>query len=187
MKDRIRYSLIYMGVIAALLAVFFTVRVFEDEMADQLKVHLRENLRLIETAYIDESLESKPQNLARFASADLRITLIDSTGKIIYDSDAKAAEMENHYNREEVSDAMEKGFGEDLRYSSTLQAKAFYFAKRLNDGNVLRLGMRQANLQQAYSKTMPYLIALFAAIVAAAILLAIGLSRAEARGPARHA
>ena len=178
MKDRIRYSLIYMGVIAALLAVFFTVRVFEDEMADQLKVHLRENLRLIETAYIDESLESKPQNLARFASADLRITLIDSTGKIIYDSDAKAAEMENHYNREEVFDAMEKGFGEDLRYSSTLQAKAFYFAKRLKDGNVLRLGMRQANLQQAYSKTMPYLIALFAAVVAAAILIAIGLSRA---------
>ena len=79
MKDRIRYSLIYMGVIAALLAVFFTVRVFEDEMADQLKVHLRENLRLIETAYIDESLESKPQNLARFASADLRITLIDQS------------------------------------------------------------------------------------------------------------
>lgn len=178
MKDRIRYSLIYMGVIAALLAVFFTVRVFEDEMAEQLKVNLRENLRLIETAYVDESLASMPQKLARFAGEDLRITLIDSTGKIIYDSDAKAAEMENHYNREEVSDAMEKGFGEDLRYSSTLQAKAFYFAKRLNDGNVLRLGMRQANLQQAYSKTMPYLIALFAAIVAAAILIAIGLSRA---------
>ena len=178
MKDRIRYSLIYMGVIAALLAVFFTVRVFEDEMAEQLKVNLRENLRLIETAYIDESLASMPQKLARFAGEDLRITLIDSTGKIIYDSDAKAAEMENHYNREEVSDAMEKGFGEDLRYSSTLQAKAFYFAKRLKDGNVLRLGMRQANLQQAYSKTMPYLIALFAAIVAAAILIAIGLSRA---------
>jgi two-component system phosphate regulon sensor histidine kinase PhoR len=167
-----------MGVIAALLAVFFTVRVFEDEMAEQLKVNLRENLRLIETAYIDESLASMPQKLARFAGEDLRITLIDSTGKIIYDSDAKAAEMENHYNREEVSDAMEKGFGEDLRYSSTLQAKAFYFAKRLKDGNVLRLGMRQANLQQAYSKTMPYLIALFAAIVAAAILIAIGLSRA---------
>lgn len=178
MKDRIRYSLIYMGVIAALLAVFFTVRVFEDEMAEQLKVNLRENLRLIETAYVDESLASMPQKLARFAGEDLRITLIDSTGKIIYDSDAKAAEMENHYNREEVFDAIEKGFGEDLRYSSTLQAKVFFFAKRLKDGNVLRLGMRQANLQQAYSKTMPYLIALFAAIVAAAILIAIGLSRA---------
>ena len=54
----------------------------------------------------------------------------------------------------------------------------FYFAKRLNDGKVLRLGMRQANLLQVFSKTIPYLIVLLAAIVAAAILIAIGLSRA---------
>lgn len=178
MKDRIRYSLIYMGVLAALFAVYFTMRVFEGEMAEQLKSQLRENLSLIETAYINESLDSTPEKLAKFANKDLRITLIDSKGGILYDSDAEAVKMENHNNREEVIDAFAKGAGEDLRYSSTLQAKAFYFAKRLSDGNVLRLGMRQANLQQVYSKTIPYLIALLAAIVVAAILIAIGLSRA---------
>lgn len=41
MKDRIRYSLIYMGVIAALCAVYFTMQVFEGEMAGQLKSQLR--------------------------------------------------------------------------------------------------------------------------------------------------
>lgn len=178
MKDRIRYSLIYMGVIAALFAVFFTMRVFEGEMTDQVKSQLRENLRLIETAYIADTLGSEPQKLAKFASKDLRITLIDPKGGILYDSDAEAVKMENHNDREEVIDAFAKGVGEDLRYSSTLQAKAFYFAKRLEDGKVLRLGMRQANLQQVFSKTIPYLIVLLAAIVAAAILIAIGLSRA---------
>ena len=178
MKDRIRYSLIYMGVIAALCAVYFTMRVFEGEMADQLKSQLRENLRLIETAYVGETLGDEPQKLSKFASKDLRITLIDSKGGILYDSDAEAVKMENHNDREEVIDAFAKGIGEDLRYSSTLQAKVFYFAKRLNDGKVLRLGMRQANLQQVFSKTIPYLIVLLAAIVAAAILIAIGLSRA---------
>ena len=178
MKDRIRYSLIYMGVLAALFAVYFTMQVFEGEMADQLKSQMRENLRLIETAYINETLGDEPQKLAKFASKDLRITLIDSKGEILYDSDAEAVKMENHNDREEVIDAFAKGVGEDLRYSSTLQAQAFYFAKRLNDGKVLRLGMRQANLQQVFSKTIPYLIVLLAAIVAAAILIAIGLSRA---------
>ena len=120
---------------------------------------------------------SRQQILAKFANKDLRITLIDSKGGILYDSDAEAVKMENHNNREEVIDAFAKGSGEDLRYSSTLQAKAFYFAKRLDDGNVLRLVMRQVNLQQVYSKTIPYLIALLAAIVVAAILIAIGLSR----------
>ena len=178
MKDRIRYSLIYMGVIAALCAVYFTMQVFEGEMAGQLKSQLRENLRLIETAYVGEALGDEPQKLSKFASKDLRITLIDSKGGILYDSDAETVKMENHNDREEVIDAFAKGSGEDLRYSSTLQAKVFYFAKRLNDGKVLRLGMRQANLQQVFSKTIPYLIVLLAAIVAAAILIAIGLSRA---------
>lgn len=178
MKDRIRYSLIYMGVIAALCAVYFTMQVFEGEMAGQLKSQLRENLRLIETAYVGEALGDEPQKLSKFASKDLRITLIDSKGGILYDSDAETVKMENHNDREEVIDAFAKGVGEDLRYSSTLQAKVFYFAKRLNDGKVLRLGMRQANLQQVFSKTIPYLIVLLAAIVAAAILIAFGLSRA---------
>ena len=178
MKGRIRYSLIYMGVIAALCAVYFTMQVFEGEMAGQLKSQLRENLRLIETAYVGEALGDEPQKLSKFASKDLRITLIDSKGGILYDSDAETVKMENHNDREEVIDAFAKGAGEDLRYSSTLQAKVFYFAKRLNDGKVLRLGMRQANLQQVFSKTIPYLIVLLAAIVAAAILIAIGLSRA---------
>ena len=178
MKDRIRYSLIYMGVIAALCAVYFTMRVFEGEMAGQLKSQLRESLRLIETAYVGETLGDEPQKLSKFASKDLRITLIDSKGSILYDSDGEAVKMENHNDREEVIDAFAKGVGEDLRYSSTLQAKVFYFAKRLGDGKVLRLGMRQANLQQVFSKTIPYLIVLLAAIVAAAILIAIGLSRA---------
>lgn len=178
MKDRIRYSLIYMGVLAALFAVYFTMQVFEGEMADQLKVNLRENLRLIDAAYVNESLDSTPEKLSQYANKDLRITLIDSTGAILYDSDAEAGKMENHNDRKEVIDAFAKGFGEDLRYSSTLQAKAFYFAKRLKDGNVMRLGMRQANLQQVFSKTIPYLIALLGAIIVAAILIAIGLSRA---------
>ena len=178
MKDRIRYSLIYMGVIAALCAVYFTMQVFEGEMAGQLKSQLRENLRLIETAYVGEALGDEPQKLSKFASKDLRITLIDPKGGILYDSDAETVKMENHNDREEVIDAFAKGAGEDLRYSSTLQAKVFYFAKRLNDGKVLRLGMRQANLQQVFSKTIPYLIVLLAAIVAAAILIAFGLSRA---------
>ena len=181
MKDRIRYSLIYMGVLAALFAVIFTTQVCEGEMTNQFKGHLREQLRLIETAYVSDSLGSAPQKLAQFASKELRITLIDSSGTILYDSDAEASKMENHYNREEVTDAFAKGIGEDLRYSTTLQAKAFYFAKRLHDGNVLRLGMRQANLKQAYSKTIPYLIVLLAAIILAAIIIAFGLSRAFVR------
>ena len=138
-----------MGVLAALFAVIFTTQVFEGEMAEQLKMHLREKLRLVEIAYENDSLNRASEKLAQFASEELRITLIDSTGTILYDSDVEASKMENHNDREEVTDAFAKGMGEDLRYSTTLQAKAFYFAKRFKDGNVLRLGTRQASLKLA--------------------------------------
>ena len=62
-----------MGVLAALFAVWFTTQVFEGEMAEQLKIHLREKLSLIETAYINDLHADNPQKLAQFASEDLRI------------------------------------------------------------------------------------------------------------------
>lgn len=126
MKDRIRYSLIYVGVLAALFAVYFTSKVFEDEMTTQLKASLQEKSHLVEVAY--ES--TKTQLLSSFASDSLRITLVDSEGTVVYESDHELAKMENHKARPEINDAYEKGVGENLRYSVTLNAKVFYFAKK---------------------------------------------------------
>lgn len=42
----------------------------------------------------------------------MRITVIDSDGKVIYDSNADIGTMENHGNRPEVHEALEKGSGE---------------------------------------------------------------------------
>ncbi|MCR5027868.1 MAG: histidine kinase, partial [Fibrobacter sp.] len=175
MKNSLRFSLIYVGVLAALFAVYFTSRVFEKEMTEQLKGDLRETAHLVSVAY------NQPDSLPLFASDSLRITLIDETGSILYDSDAEAAKMENHKDRPEVVEAFSKGFGEDFRYSVTVNANEFYFAKRLNDGKVLRLSRQQASLHEAFSKTMPYLISLLAAIILAAILLAFVLGRSFVR------
>jgi len=171
MKNSIRFSLIYVGVLAALFAVYFTSRVFEKEMTEQLKRDLRETVHLVSVAY--NHLDSLPL----FASDSLRITLIDASGNILYDSDAEAAKMENHKDRPEVVTAFSNGFGEDYRYSVTVNANEFYCAERLNDGNVLRLSRQQASLHEAFSKTMPYLISLLLAIILAAILLAFVLGR----------
>lgn len=182
MKNSIRFSLIYVGVLAALFAVYFTAQVFENEMSEQLKRDLRETANLVEVAYGKmDSSDGPVASLSDFASENLRITLVDKDGKVIYESDAEAAKMENHRNRPEILEAFNKGSGENLRYSVTLNAKVFYVAERLSDGNVLRLSRRLASLHESVSKTTPYLIALLAAIVAVSILIAFGLSRAFVR------
>lgn len=70
---------------------------------------------------------------------DFRITLIGSDGDVIYDTQSSADNMENHFERSEIRDAMHKGYGESTRYSSTLLERQIYSARKLSDGSVIRL------------------------------------------------
>ncbi|MBQ8079765.1 MAG: histidine kinase, partial [Oscillospiraceae bacterium] len=70
-----------------------------------------------------------------------RITLIAPDGRVLYDSEQDAARMENHASREEVHQALLSGEGSSERISETLTRKTVYFARRLENGNVLRVSM----------------------------------------------
>ena len=64
----------------------------------------------------------------------LRVTLIDWKGQVLFDSDSKEAESENHLNRPEVQKAMHKGSGFDVRrMSETTGIDYFYSATRYPD------------------------------------------------------
>lgn len=177
MQSRIRMSLIYVGVLATIFAVYFSVKVFEETLEEQLENSLRQNAHLIETAYN----QNPATELKKFATDSLRITLISKEGNVLFESDGESAKMENHLRRPEVVSAFETGSGKGMRHSVTLDANIYYHALKLSDGNVLRLGMRQANIQRSVSRTTPYLLGLIAAIVVVSVLIAIGLSRAFVR------
>ena len=74
---------------------------------------------------------------------DYRVTWISSDGTVLYDNAANTNEMENHLEREEIKEALDEGYGESVRYSSTLSDKQLYSAKLLPDGSVLRLSIVQ--------------------------------------------
>lgn len=74
---------------------------------------------------------------------DERITWIDSDGSVKFDTDATADKMENHLDREEIKEAIKKGEGETVRYSSTLSEKTMYYAKVLPDKTIIRVSTNQ--------------------------------------------
>ncbi len=76
-------------------------------------------------------------------SEDYRITWIAEDGAVLYDNAASPDKMTNHLEREEVKEALQTGYGEAERFSSTLADKELYSAKRLSDGSVLRLSIVQ--------------------------------------------
>ena len=66
--------------------------------------------------------------LAQLRSEQYRITWLRGDGTVLYDTQADAATMENHAQREEVQQALATGEGESSRYSSTLLQKTVYYA-----------------------------------------------------------
>ena len=70
------------------------------------------------------------KDVSRLMPADLRLTVIDREGNVVYESAAQPQSMDNHQNRPEVRQAMKQGEGWDIRYSSTESKEYFYLAKR---------------------------------------------------------
>ena len=109
--------------------------------------------------------------LAQLRSEQYRITWLRGDGIVLYDTQADAATMENHAQREEVQQALATGEGESSRYSSTLLQKTVYYAKRLPDGTVLRLSaVRVTAGVLVLNMLQPILLVLAAALILSGVL-----------------
>ena len=126
--------------------------------------------RLITEGGYLASVDNVEAELAAFGSvyAD-RLTLIAPDGTVRYDNRTDAAEMENHAVRPEVEQAEQNGTGEDSRLSETLSKQTFYYAVRLENGDVLRISATADSAFGALSAASPWivLIVLLALLIAA--------------------
>ena len=81
--------------------------------------------------------------LTAFRNENYRVTWVDTDGTVLYDTQVDSSSMDNHKDREEISEAFTMGVGESERYSDTLMLKMIYRAERLSDGTVLRVSSTQ--------------------------------------------
>lgn len=105
--------------------------------------------------------------------ADTRITLVSADGDVLYDSEQDQYSFENHRERPEVQEALANGEGQDVRRSDTIGLDMFYYAIRLDDGDVLRVSMPVRNAAYTAFTLLPVM----ALIGAGMLLLAYVLSR----------
>ena len=100
-----------------------------------------------------------------------RFTWIAPDGSVLYDTGADSQTLENHAERTEVRDALRSGEGESVRYSSTLLEKTMYYARRLDDGSVLRVSVGRATVGVLLlGMLQPILVVLAAALILSALL-----------------
>ena len=115
--------------------------------------------------------------LKSLEDAASRITWVAADGRVLFDSEASAEDMDNHLTRSEIADALSTGSGESERYSATMTEKTLYLARRLSDGSVLRVSSSFYTILTVALGSMQALFAILLAAIAASVLLARRLSK----------
>ncbi len=125
-----------------------------------------------EANYIATSLENEGQSYLEQmdqVNLDTRLTLIDSQGKVLYDSsganEKKENTEENHKDRPEIREAFKKGSGEAIRMSDTVGKELYYYARLLKDGNVLRVSKSMNSLVKTAVGNLPAVLLIAAAML----------------------
>ena len=121
--------------------------------------------------------QSGEDYLSALNPKDFRITWIDGSGSVLYDTQADASSMDNHSQREEVMEALAYGRGESQRYSDTLTEKMLYRALRMSDGTVLRVSATQDSIFALLLDTLPPMLLMFALAVIVSAVLAGAMAR----------
>ena len=102
MRKKINIQLIGIALLSMLLTMvlllFVYYGIFQKQVLDELKTvaHMMGSMENL-TVYSVKDYQTKLDNI--------RITLLDTDGSVLYDSDANAAEMDNHALRPEISEA----------------------------------------------------------------------------------
>jgi two-component system phosphate regulon sensor histidine kinase PhoR len=179
-KIAIRISLLFLAVVSAasLFSVLYLDNAYKNDVKEDLFRHARtiEKILLIEDFHTGSLYEiDEIQNM--------RITLMDYDGTVIFDSRTDTANLENHANRPEVIEALEYGSGSNIRRSGTLGADMMYVALR---SDKLELVVRVSLMLEgvaAYSSAfwIPLLTMLLVTF-----LLCLGISLFVSRGFTRH-
>lgn len=140
MTKKIFQSIIIVAATVLLASLTIILGVFYEYFGNIQKGQLTDELNLASVSVIKDGVDY----LEQLQSDHYRLTWIDADGTVLYDTETGNEELENHKDRAEVKTAFEKGIGESTRYSATLMEKTRYYAKRLEDGTVLRISAKYA-------------------------------------------
>lgn len=158
-------------------------RAVRRELEAEVRLALEREARLVSDAVGPDSLEWGARVRALARSGEVRVSVIDSTGRLRADSDVaeeSLASVANHADRPEVRGALATGTGWSVRVSETVGARLMYAAVRGGPG-VVRVARRADRMNRvARSALEPVLAAGLLALV-----LGVGLAILAGRRLAR--
>lgn len=137
----------------SIIIAFFTAGIilFEQHQIKKEREHafermLNNNAEIIHAYLQNNSLNTKEEmprveNMLHYMPKELRLTVIDSQGNVLFDNRIKTEEMENHLRRPEIQQALVSGKGSNARLSSSNHVKYLYYARKYSEGYFVRVAL----------------------------------------------
>lgn len=107
-------------VVTAVCAVILFYGILMEQIFDDLRAN----------AHVISKMEEHPFSPGleeQLGEDGLRLTLIDASGEVLYDSIENKEKMENHIGRPEIRRALRTGEGRGMRKSKTSAQHTFYY------------------------------------------------------------
>lgn len=152
MKKKLNITYAICFFLAILISVSLTVfLIYKNTSANELR-DLQDELKFASSMDLD-ALE----NIGTFKN-NIRVTVVDPDGSVIYDNFTDPKNMENHASRKEIKEALNGNLGKDVRLSNTLGKDTYYYAQLMQDGNVVRISKQTESILGQFMKTVPLIL-----------------------------
>ena len=167
MTKKIFRSIVLVAAVVLLASLVVIVACMYRYSADAQERQIRDDLSLAAAGVSADGVEY----LQKVAPSRFRLTWVAADGTVLYDTKADAGQLPSHADRSEIREALENGTGESTRYSATLLEKTLYYARRLDDGTVLRISVSRATVWVlVVGMLQPIVILLLIVLVLSAVL-----------------
>ena len=172
MKIRINIRLVGIAILAIIATVIGITIIYYNLFEGQVRSDLSVSAKLLKDTRYFESVDIDVDQIDLSTDLDeLRVTWIDKDGAVLYDKDASAELLQNHYDRPEIQEAFKQGEGEAVRRSDTMNEDTFYYALRLDNGTVLRVATNAQSIWAVFISAIPIILLIILLIISICIVI----------------
>lgn len=174
MAKKTLYKIFAFGVSVITITAVLILSVFYSYSDNQLK----EQLRVVESVVENQlAQDDDTAFISNHIDKNVRITLVAKDGTVIADSQESANKLENHLNRQEIQRAIKNGEATVTRHSDTQEKKVYYFAKQLDNGNVLRVSTEAKSIGKFFSDYIIYILLCIIVVIVTAVFVSMGITK----------
>jgi len=178
MKSKINIRLVGIAILAVIATVIGITIIYYSLFQKQVRAELSVSAKLLKDTHYFESVNIDIDEIDLSTDLnELRVTWIDEDGTVLYDNDASAELLSNHNDRPEIQEAFDKGSGEAIRKSDTMNKTTFYYAVLLDNGTVLRVATSAQSLWSVFMSAAPIIALIILLIIAICIFLSHMLTK----------